>query len=300
MPKEGNRRSFCKKAMGIISLPAAFGAPFGLFAAPVSAREGRRATITGFSACSWTLRDGSPQVFETARIIGLDGVEVDFGSPPHFAIDTRERRAVYKEAAKANGVVVSSLAMGCLNSHPLKSEPKAPSWVAEAIEAAADFAVDVLLLAFFGDGELKTEAEKHRVGDILKDLGPLAEKKKVTLGLENTLSAADTRAIMERAQSPAVRVYYDTGNSRHWGHNAPAEIRRLGPKICAFHFKDGMGSYGDARLGEGRVDFPAIAAAMGAIGYKGWITLECSAPDLVPDMKAALAFSKRLLGHVSA
>jgi L-ribulose-5-phosphate 3-epimerase len=294
MPARDSRRGFFKKAVGIVALPAALGVPSRLLAASSAATGGRHATITGFSACCWSLGDKSPKVFETARAIGLDGVEIDFGDPPEFAIDTREKRSAYKEAAKTHGVVVSSLAIGCLNIHPLKTDAQAPAWVAMAIEAAADFGVRVLLVPFFGHGELKTKAEKDRVGDILKDLGPLAEKKKITLGLENTLSATETLAIMERAGSPAVRVYYDTGNSRHWGHNAVAEIRRLGQNICAFHFKDGIQSHGDARMGEGKVDFPAIATSINAIGYTGWITLECKAPDLIPDMQAALVFSKRL------
>jgi hypothetical protein len=51
----------------------------------------------------------------------------------------------------------------------------------------------------------------------LKELAPAAEKAGVDLGLEDTISAEDNVRIMERAGSPAVRVYYDVGNSTNNG-----------------------------------------------------------------------------------
>jgi hypothetical protein len=51
------------------------------------------------------------------------------------------------------------------------------------------------------------------VGDVLKDLGPLAEKAGVILGLEDTVSAEDNVRMMERSGSKAVLTYYDRGKS---------------------------------------------------------------------------------------
>lgn len=293
--KPTSRRAFLATSAHALTLPFIIGNAGSLFAAS-AANSDSRAKIAGFSACSWTLRDGSPGVFKTAQTIGLDGVEVDFGSPKAFAIDTAEKRKLYKDAASETGMKVATLALGCLNGHPLKSEPKAPGWVLQAIEAAADFQAKVVLLAFFGKGELKTSAEMRRVGDILKEIAPVAEKKGVILGLENTLSAKDSLKIIEQAGSSAVRVYYDVSNSRYWGHDGPREIRELKDLICGVHFKDGVASYRDARLGEGKVDYPAIAASIHAIGYRGWITLECMAPKFIEDMKFSLAFAKKTLG----
>jgi sugar phosphate isomerase/epimerase len=287
-----DRRTFLRRAA---AGPLAAGLAIGLPAAARLVAAEPRARITGYAACSWTLRDSSPGVFAVARKIGLDGVQADMGSPDSFHIDTAEKRAAYKKAAKESGVRVASVALGCLNNFPLATDARAPGWVAAGIEAAADFGVSVLLLAFFGKGELKTKEARERVGDILRELGPLAEKHKVRLGLENTLSARETLAIIERSKSPAVAVYYDSGNSRYWGHDAPGEIRALKERICEFHFKDGIKSYGDTRLGEGKVDFPAVARAIHAIGYRGWITLECHYRDLVPDMQYSLAFARKLM-----
>ena len=79
-------------------------------------------------------------------------------------------------------------------------------------------------------------------------------------------------------------VYYDVGNSTNNGFDPIKEIRWLGPKrICQFHLKDNP-----HYLGEGKVQFPAIADAIRDIGYRGWIVLETSSPS-----KNKLADAKR-------
>jgi len=265
--------------------------------ATVAAAEGdRRATIFGYAACSWSLRDASPKVFDVAKEIGLEGVQLSMaGEPPKLALADAAVRKEYKAASAKTGVKICSLALGCLNSYPLKSDKRAPGWVVQAIDAAVDFGVDIVLLAFFGKGELKTQAEMDRVGDILKEIAPVAAKKKVRLGLENTISAEQTLGIIKRSDSPAVVVYYDVGNARHWKHDAIAELRMLGRRVCEIHFKDGIKSYGDTLLGEGKVDYKAVAAVLHETRYKGWIVLEPHAKDLVPDMKKNLAFARKTM-----
>ncbi len=81
----------------------------------------------------------------------------------------------------------------------------------------------------------------------------------MVLALENTLSAADNRALLAAVASPAVPVYFDVSNAMWWGHDSPAAIRRLGRAIAQIHFKDGQGGHSNAMLGQGHVDFPGVA-----------------------------------------
>src|SRR5436853_254150 len=62
----------------------------------------------------------------------------------------------------------------------------------------------------------------------------------IILGFENTISAKDNLAILEAVDSPALKIWYDIGNSTNIGHfNVPEEIRLLRrERICAFHIKD--------------------------------------------------------------
>jgi sugar phosphate isomerase/epimerase len=75
--------------------------------------------------------------------------------------------------------------------------------------------------------------------------------------------------IIDAVGSPAVRVYYDVGNSHKAGYDIYQEIRQLGAHICEFHAKD----YDDL-YGKGSIAFPEVREAMDDIGYRGWLVME--------------------------
>ncbi len=81
----------------------------------------------------------------------------------------------------------------------------------------------------------------------------------------------------------------------------PTGIRNLGQSaIGGIHFKDvkmtAPPEY-NVRLGEGNVDFRAVAQSLKAIGYDGWIVLETPAGDEpLSNAKADLAFARSVVG----
>ena len=116
-----------------------------------------------------------------------------------------------------------------------------------------------------------------------------ALKKRACLGLENYLSAEENLDILHRVGSPAVQVYYDVGNSTDKEYDIYKEIRLLKGHICEFHAKDSK-----FMLGEGRIDFAKVRAAMDEIGYRGWIQIEAAAPhDLVADYTRQARFLRQ-------
>jgi len=251
------------------------------------------------SACDWSLQAMGPGGLEIAQRVGLDGLEVSAGNPADtLQIADPAYRQQYKDNVVKTGVVVSSVAMGLLNNAPLASDPRGPAWLEQTIEAAKDLDAKVMLLAFFGEGDLR-EKRKLKTADVdavverLKEAAPKAEQAGVILGLENTLSAKDNLAILDQVQSDAVRVYYDTGNSTSNRYDVPTEIRELGDRICQIHFKDGR-----YYLGEGKVKMEPVAEAIRAIGYTGWIVLETSIPskDRDADFKRNAAYVRTLFG----
>jgi L-ribulose-5-phosphate 3-epimerase len=243
-------------------------------------------------ACDWCLGRGDPSVFDVAREIGLDGVQVNMGSEGNnLHVRRPEVQKAYLEAARSHGLEIGSLAMGELNNVPLATEPKAAIWLLDTVEAARAMGVKVILMAFFGRGEVlaSDKVGMDRLVGLLKEIAPRAEKAGVILGLENYLSAEENLKIIERVGSPALQVYYDVGNSTDKGYDILKEIRLLGRKhICEFHAKDGRHP-----LGKGRIDFKKVREAMDDIGFSGWIQIEAAAPvGVVPDYKAHLAYLK--------
>ena len=109
-------------------------------------------------------------------------------------------------------------------------------------------------------------------------------------GLENYLSAEENLDILKRVGSPAVQVYYDVGNSTDKGYDIYQEIRMLKGKVCEFHAKDAK-----FMLGQGRIDFRKVRAAMDEINYGGWIQIEAAAPHgLIPDYQEDLAYLRNI------
>ncbi len=249
------------------------------------------------SACDWSLRAKGPEGLATAKAIGLDGLELSAGDATDvLQIADPGVTAKYKEQMKATGVIASSVAMGFLNGAPFAEDPRGPAWLDQTIDATKDLDAKVILLAFFGKGDLRKGRELKAdkidvVVERLKDAAPKAKEAGVILGLENTLSGKDNLAILDRVKSDAVQVYYDVGNSTYNRYDVPAELRDLDDRICQIHLKDG-GKY----LGEGKVDMDAVAEAVADIDYQGWLVLETAIPskDRDADFKKNAAYVRDL------
>jgi len=222
--------------------------------------------------CDWTIEKRTdPTALARAKKIGLDGVQVDFGGgekdPPLFNPDLQKQ---YLEAVKAEDVRIASLAMGVLNEVPYKSDARAEKWVDQAIDVARAMRQRIILLAFFGKGDLKDDkAGTDAVVSRLKNIAPKAEKARVTLGFESWLSAEEHIAILDRVGSPAVQVYYDVANSHMKGYDIYKEIQTLGKRICQVHAKDYDNLYG-----KGSIDFKRVREALDKAEYRGWLVME--------------------------
>ncbi len=235
---------------------------------------------------------------EEAKLAGLDGIEIPVNSAADkLTIADPGVRQQYKAQMAKTGLAVSSLMLGVLNSNPLASDPRAPAWLEQAIDAAKDLGAGVILVAFFGKGDLLAKDGKLKSADVdvvvqrLKAAAPRARDASVILAIENTLPAHLNTGILDRIDSPWVRVYYDVGNSTNKGYEVPAEIRRLKHRIACVHFKDR-----DRYLGEGQIQFEPIAAALKEIGYQGWIVMETARPsgNAIADDKRNAAFIRKL------
>jgi len=234
-----------------------------------SPRSGQRFKI---GACDWTLgKKTNPEALDVAKRLGLDGIMVDMGDPRNgFPLLQPELQRTYLSKSKELGVAVASLALGILNELPYKSDPRAQQWVAASLEASHALGTRVVLLAFFGKGDLKNDKKgTEAVTERLKEIAPKAEKAGVVLGVESWLSAEEHMAILDKVGSSAVQVYYDMGNSHKMGYDIYKEIRFLGRHISEFHAKD----Y-DGLFGKGTINFHEVRRAMDDIHYRGWMHIE--------------------------
>jgi L-ribulose-5-phosphate 3-epimerase len=278
-----NRREMIRR-----STAAALGLGFAAGCAPLFAASEKRRFKIG--ACDWSIgKMDDPDAFAVAKQIGLDGVQVSLGTAGNN-MDLRQpdRQGKFKAAAAAAGLKVASLAIGELNGIPYKRDPRTVEWVRDCIDVCVALNINTVLLAFFGDGDLRDD--KPGVDEVVKRLkavAPKAEKAGIFLGIESWLSADQHVEILDRVGSPAVKVYYDVCNSNDRGYDIYKEIRQLGNRICEFHAKEN-----GSLLGKGKVDFQKVRAAMDDIRYSGWIQIEGAVPSGQPMLESYQANCK--------
>jgi sugar phosphate isomerase/epimerase len=224
-------------------------------------------------ACDWSLgKRQQLSAFAVAKQIGIDGVQVSFDDVGN---DTDLRKASAREAyaaeSKRQAIEICSLAMGILNNVPYATDPNAEKWVRECVDVMEKMGQKIVLLAFFGKGDINGNRElQDKVIQRLKAVAPQAEKAGAVLGVESWMSAEDHMRILDAVGSPAVKVYYDVANSTERGYDIYREIRKLGrDRICQVHAKEN-----GALLGEGKVDFRKVREALDDIGWGGWLVIE--------------------------
>ena len=267
-----------------------------------ASRLGQAAGLKGLKigVTDWNLRHGGEsRSGRRCEEAGLCRREVSLGrrvTDDKLPLDRPEMIAKYKEAFKEHSFGPAGTCLDVLHVNYLKNDKLGQRWVSDGIRVSKELGAKVMLLPMFGKGALETQAEKDYVGDVLRELGPQAEKAGFALGLENTISAEDNARIMDRSKSKAVLVYYDIGNSTRNGFNVTREIEWLGKKrICQMHFKDNPGY-----LGEGKIDLKEVVRAVSRIGFEGFANLETDSPSkqVEPDMRRNLAFVKRVIDEV--
>ena len=263
-----------------------------VLAAPEAAKKTKYVRV----ACRTGNLADSISALARAKKLGLDGIEIEAGSArDQLECSDADAQKRFLEEVQKTGVALSSICMGLCNSNPVFSDPRAKSWLEQTVDATAALGAKAILVAFFGSGDLKGKPDAQaKTIEVVKSVADRAEKKGVALCLENRLSAEENISMVDKIGSPAVRVYYDIGNSAGGGYDVPKEIRMLGTKyIPIFHFKDG-----NALLGQGRIDMAAVGQAVREIGYDGWIVLETGEP-LGRDLSLAYnaGFTRGLLAY---
>ncbi len=236
---------------------------------------------------------GKLEALDLAAQIGFAGVEVSLGRKPIDGKLPFNNPAAHIERAKVLKLTLVSTCLDILHVNGLKNDKLGEKWLSDAIEINQALGVRNMLLPFFGARALETQQELDYVADLLRNIAPKAEKAQVTLGLENTNSAAENLRILERAKSKAVRVFYDVGNSFSRGHDIYREIPLLGrERICQFHLKDNPGF-----LGQGGIHFPTVLSMIEQIGYRGFADLETSSPsrNIAADMARNLGYLRSLM-----
>lgn len=238
--------------------------------------------------------------FELARDAGFDGVELSLDETGLVSLEsTEEDIAQVKKLAQDTGIELYSLASGLYWTYNYTSEnaenrEKAKEITKKQLQVASWLGCDTILVvpgavnvAFEADGEIVDyDVAYDRALEALKELAPVAESLKVSIGVENVwnkflLSPLEMRDFIDKVGSDYVGSYFDVGNVVYCGY--PEQwIKILGKRIKKVHFKDyrksvgGLDGFVDILAGD--VDYKAVKSTLDKIGYDGWVTGEMIPP----------------------
>lgn len=233
------------------------------------------------SACDWMLlKRQKLGAFALAKEIGLDGLEVDMGGlGERETFDNQLRdpavRRQFLEAARQQGVAISSVAMSGFYAQSFAERPTVPRMIDDCLETAVQLGVKVAFLPLGVRGDLVQHPElRPAIVARLKAAAPRAEQARVVIGIETALDAAGESALLDEVGSPAIRSYFNFAHALQHGRDLPAELRTLGrDRICQIHCTDQDG----VRLAENRrLDLRAVKATLDGMGWSGWLVLERS------------------------
>lgn len=249
----------------------------------------------------WSFAESNlEKCFVLAKNAGFDGVEVALDEKGAVSLEsTKEDILAVKEMAQKAGIELYSVASGLYWTYNYTSEneenrKKAIEITKKQLQVASWLGCDTILVvpgavkvAFDAESELiEYDVAYERALCALKELAPLAEELKVSIGVENVwneflLSPLEMRSFIDEVNSPYVGSYFDVGNVLFSGY--PQQwIKILDKRIKKVHFKDYRKSVGSldgfVDLLSGDVDYIEVKKSLDKIGYDNWVTAEMLPP----------------------
>ena len=219
--------------------------------------------------------------FEAIKKNGADGIEV-----PLFGLADFDVEGI-KSAQRDFGLACTICAVNPPGINPTSDDAAVRARSIEhwkrAIGLAAEAGVSLMAGPIYAPvgylpGRRRT-AEEWRWGvEYLRALDPALRDHGVTLAVEplnrfetyylNT--AADAVRLVEEAASPRVGILFDTFHANIEEKDVAAAYRHCGRRLKHVHTCEN-----DRGIpGSGHVDWGGVFAALKAIGYEGWLTIE--------------------------
>jgi 3-oxoisoapionate decarboxylase len=159
------------------------------------------------------------------------------------------------------------------------------------------------------------EPQIEAIVKMLRESVKIAESQGVVIALENHIdyTSAEILQILERVDSPALRVNFDTGNTLRMMEDPVTAARRLGPYTVATHTKDVDACrhvrpeewyfFSSVPVGTGLIDMPGVVRALQDSGFTGVLAVESDHhkdnQDEIQLVADSIAYLKRLLAELA-
>ena len=150
----------------------------------------------------------------------------------------------------------------------------------------------------------------RRLGRLLSEIGKQSADLGVPVAYHNHMHSLGERPdevdrILDAADSRYVKLLLDVAHFVEGGGDPVKAIEKYRDRLLLLHIKDvqtvspGIGSknpYRFVELGRGRVDLPAVFAALERVKFRGWLIVELDGnPDAARAPKASALINKEYL-----
>jgi inosose dehydratase len=277
-----SRRSFATAAGAFASVSAIM--PRSLFAL-AGAKDKIR---FGYTAMTWGKEE--KQAIEDISALGYPGIQ--------FRIDavTEFKPAELRDLLAQHKLTFVALSSGEVNIDPAVEADEIAKHVANTkfVHDAGGLYLQVL-------DQLKpyprkvTPEECKRLGELLTKIGKRTADLGVALGYHNHMNTISEHPenldlVLTSSDPKFVKLELDTAHSLAGGGDPAKAIEKYHDRLLFLHLKDvvdiPLGSekskypFKFVELGRGRVDLPAVFAALDKVKFSGWAVVEL---DRVPD-----------------
>lgn len=238
---------------------------------------------------------------QRAAAVGADGFQIfctglgDGITPDKLGPDDRKE---FRRFVADQGLVISALCAdyfkGFLNP---ETNPDVVAKSKKCVDLAVDLGTNVITTHI---GTIPEDADdpKWAIGlEALTDLSAYAESRGVFFACETgPESPATMKRFLDKIPTNNICVNYDPANLAMNSFDQIGGVAVLKDYIVHTHAKDALkGEHKEVPLGEGGVDFPRWLAALDAIGYDGFLTIEREVgDDPVGDITRAVQFLRGL------
>ncbi len=240
------------------------------------------------------------ETFAMLKDAGFDGVEI-----PIF---DREVDKYAELGERLDGLGLERLAVSArgADDNPISDDPAVRAEAVAATRANLDSAAALGAPRICGplgaplgvfSGAPPTAAERDRAVAYLQEVAPYAEERGVTIVLEYlnrfemylTNTAADLAALVREVGHSHCRMMYDTFHAHIEEKDPRAALQECKDVLVHVHLSENDRS----TPGTGQVDWETTFAALGEIGYDGWVVIEAFG-DSLPELAGATKIWRRM------
>jgi inosose dehydratase len=270
-----SRREFVKEAAAAL---AAAALPGCRTARPVPPPARIR---LGYAAITWGGADR--QAIDEISALGYPGIQLRSGAVAQFGADPAALRALLA----ARGLTFVALSSGNLSVDPARESAMLAQHGANARFLRDAGGLYLQIIDERPAGRAVAAEDCVRLGDLLSRLGRQARDVGVRLVYHPHMGSIgerpdDAERVLAASDPASVELLLDVAHWQQGGGDPADAIRRHHVRLGLLHLKDVARAptpgqpeaYRFVELGQGRVDLPAVFAALRDVRYDGWAVVE--------------------------